>query len=106
MNTDTNLEKYIKAVSEDIIDMSDDEIDKIFEESPILRDDKDYILDPDASIYDNILLVFKMKMKEENNEFEYINPNFMREVLEKVEGYGGKDLDDEIWDWVQDMFGA
>ena len=65
-----------------------------------------YMLDPDASFYDNVLLVFRMKMAEEKREFEYINPHMMQEVIHILETYGNRDVGDDIDSWVMDMFGA
>ena len=101
MNTDTDLEKFKADLESEVDEMTDEEILERFVYKKLK-----YTLNPSASIYDNILLVFKMKMVEEKNEFEYINPNFMREVLDLVEGYSHEDVDDDIWNWVQEMYGA
>lgn len=47
-----------------------------------------------------------MKMAEEKNKFNYINPNMMSEILDKIEAYGRFEVDEKIWDWVRDMYGA
>jgi hypothetical protein len=65
-----------------------------------------YTLDPSASFYQNIIKVYEMKMAEEKNKFDYINPNMMKEILEIIEAYGNFDVDEKIWDWVRDMYGA
>ena len=65
-----------------------------------------YTLDPSASFYQNIIKVYEMKMAEEKNKFEYINPNPMKEILEIVEAYSNIEVDEKIWDWVSDMYGA
>jgi hypothetical protein len=65
-----------------------------------------YTLDPSASFYQNILKVYEMKMAEEKNKFNYINPNMMSEILDKIEAYGRFEVDEKIWDWVRDMYGA
>jgi hypothetical protein len=30
----------------------------------------------------------------------------MAEILEKLENYGRFEADEEIWKWIQDMYGA
>lgn len=72
----------------------------------IKNTDRVYTLDPSKSFYDNILKVYEMKMTEEKYKFNYINPNMMNEILEKIEAYGNFEVDDKIWRWVHDMFSA
>ena len=72
----------------------------------------EYKLDPSASFYANIIKVFEMKMAEEKNKFEYINPNMMQDILAVIYSYsenaglGYSDKIDEIDEWVVEMFGA
>ena len=65
-----------------------------------------YELNPEESFYNNIIKVFRMKMEHEKVKFDYINPNMMSEILEKLENYGNFEVDEEIWDWIRDMYGA
>ena len=49
-----------------------------------------------------ILELFKAKTKQKH---EYVNPNFMQEVLGALESYYQIE-NDEVSSWVMDMFGA
>ena len=68
----------------------------------------EYKLNPEESFHENIIRVFKMKMEYEKIKFDYINPNLMGEILEKLENYYQVEEEDnkEIWKWIQDMYGA
>jgi hypothetical protein len=65
-----------------------------------------YELNPEESFYENVLKVFRMKMEHEKVKFDYINPHMMSEILEKLENYGRFEADDDIWDWIVDMYQA
>lgn len=67
---------------------------------------KKYELNPEKSFYENIIRVFRMKMEHEKVKFDYINPNMMQEMIVLIENYGNLEIDDDINDWVIDMFGA
>lgn len=65
-----------------------------------------YELNPEESFYDNIIRVFRMKMDYEKIKFDYINPHMMQEIIVLIERYGNFEIDNDINDWVIDMFGA
>jgi hypothetical protein len=67
---------------------------------------KKYELNPEESFYENIIKVFRMKMEHEKVKFDYINPNLMTEIVEKLEAYYNVDVDEDICEWITGMYGA
>lgn len=64
---------------------------------------KHYALNTNKNFYQSLLDVYRMKMAE---PYEYINPNAMSEILKTIEKYQRQEVDDNIWSYVQDMYGA
>lgn len=54
------------------------------------------------ALHEQILDLLRQKSKA---EFEYINPHFLLAITEAIESYYGSE-DDDVDQWIQDMFGA
>jgi len=72
----------------------------------------EYTIDPEDSFVNNILKVYEMHMKNpfNHNNYTYINPNLLGEILEKLDTYSPLNEEsvasDEIWEWVRGMYGV
>ncbi len=56
-------------------------------------------------LHEEILELFRKRMVSEATSFEYINPHFMQEIVTSIYDYYEVD-DDEVDQWILDMFGA
>lgn len=58
-------------------------------------------------LYKDILECFRKKMEAEKTKFEYINPHFMNAIIKVIDDYYDiADEEDDIYDWIKEMFGA